>query len=467
MAGIISAILAPVPDVTPTTQTIDALAFGAQPSRQEAFLVASLEGESRVVALGEGRAVTIGRSRACTIFVDDERVSRQHASVVLRGGDVIVSDLGSRNGTLVRGQRVDKEARAQAGDVVQVGPLSAVVALAAATPTDAPSDAGASPAIGAHVIADGAMAQVYELCRRVAATPLSVLVTGETGVGKESVAEAVHRLGPRAPRPFVRLHIAALPETLLESELFGHEKGAFTGASKRRIGYFESAAGGTLFLDEIGELPLPIQAKLLRALETRKIVRIGSTDEVEVDVRIVAATNRDLTAEARAGRFRQDLFFRLSAFRIEVPPLRERKPEIPLLALLFVREIASRMAAGAPPALAPDVLATLSAYAWPGNVRELKHAIEAAFVLAAPGDIRVEHLPAAIREGARPPAPALAEEPADLPARLGEAERQAIVKALAGAGGNQTRAAAELGISRRALIYKMQKYGIPGAREKD
>jgi two-component system, NtrC family, response regulator AtoC len=443
--------------MTQETRTLDVLALS--PAGPQSFLVVYLAGEARIVPLVEGEPVTIGRARSSTIYVEDHHVSRTHTSIARRGAEVVVTDLGSRNGTLVRGARVEGECQAVPGDVIAIGPLTAVVAVAASLPALA-----APQPEGAHVIADAAMARVYELCRRVAATPLSVLVSGETGAGKENVAEAIHRFGPRADQPFVRLHIASLPETLLESELFGHEKGAFTGATKRRVGYFESAAGGTLFLDEIGELPLATQAKLLRTLETRKIVRIGSTEEVEVDVRIVAATNRDLPAEVRAGRFREDLYFRLSAFRIEVPPLRARRVEIPLLASLFAREIAARMGA-TPPRLGPEVLAVLEAYPWPGNVRELKHTIEAAYVLAAPEDIRPEHLPSALREGGSP-APQRPADPGDLPAAVSETERKAILAALTACGGNQTKAATQLGISRRALIYKMSKYDIHMRRGK-
>jgi DNA-binding NtrC family response regulator len=442
--------------MTDETRTLDALALGTPAAGPQAFLVVTVGGDTRIVPLVEGENVTIGRARSSTIYVDDEHISRVHTSIVRRGADVVVTDLGSRNGTLVRGARVERECRAQAGDVIRIGPVTAIVAVTAGLAAAGAPPSGPPGAASSHVIADAGMAQVYELCRRVAATPLSVLVSGETGAGKENVAEAIHRFGPRANRPFVRLHIASLSETLLESELFGHEKGAFTGAAKRRLGYFESAEGGTLFLDEIGELPLSTQAKLLRALETRKIVRIGSTEEVDVDVRIVAATNRDLPAEVRAGRFREDLYFRLSAFRIDVPPLRARPVEIPLLASLFAREMAARLGAPAP-LLRPELLAALMGYAWPGNVRELKHAIEAAFVLASPGDIGPEHLPAAIRQA--PPATA-AEETGDLPAAISDTERKAILAALTACGGNQTRAAQQLGISRRALIYKMAKYDI-------
>jgi len=293
-----------------------------------------------------------------------------------------------------------------------------------------------------------------------------VLITGETGVGKERIAESIQQASPRATAPFVRLHVGALPETLVESELFGHERGAFTGADKRRRGYFEAASGGTLLLDEIGELPLTVQAKLLRVLESGRVVRIGSTEEISVDVRVIAATNRDLAAEARAGRFREDLFFRLAAFRIDVPPLRQRTAEIPLLAALFARRAAR--AAGRPsPAITPGALATLERYHWPGNVRELKHVVEAALVLATPGDIGVEHLPPEIR-GTRPAAPPDRRSPApattDLPESVARVERQAIVDALNACGGNQTRAAEQLGISRRTLIYKMKRLGVRSAR---
>jgi len=293
-----------------------------------------------------------------------------------------------------------------------------------------------------------------------------VLIIGETGVGKERIAEAVQRASARADQPFVRLHLGALPDSLVESELFGHERGAFTGADRRHRGYFEAASGGTLLLDEVGELPPSTQAKLLRVLESGKIARLGSTDEIAVDVRIIAATNRDLAAEARAGRFREDLFFRLAAFRIDVPPLRKRPAEIPLLASLFAREMAR--AVGRPSGgITPAALAALGRHAWPGNVRELKHVVEAALVLASPGAVDVQHLPEAVRA---PAAPVPAEAAADskpIPAlnqSVDRLEHDAIVAALNACAGNQTRAAAELGISRRTLIYKMKKHGIRSAR---
>jgi len=431
--------------MTQENRTLEAHDLPTSPPAQETFLLVQVDGQSRMLSLPEGTTISVGRSRASTVFVDDERVSRQHATFERRGRDVFVVDLGSRNGTQVASQRIEGERRLHAGETVSIGPMLAVLAIAIR-----PETAAASAPGDACVIANPAMARVYELCQKVAATPLSVLVSGETGVGKERVAEAIHGFSRRGDKPFVRLHMAALPESLLESELFGHERGAFSGADRRHVGYFESASGGTLFLDEIGELPAATQTKLLRALETKRVARLGSTAEIDVDIRVVAATNRDLAAETRAGRFREDLFFRLSAFRIHVPPLRERRDEIQLLAALFAREMARSLDV-VTPAVAPDALAALLRYAWPGNVRELKHVIEAACVLAAPGEIRLEHLAEAVTErpgGEAPHAPA------------GSSERDELVAALESNSGNQTKTALQLGISRRTLIYRMRKYDI-------
>src|SRR5262245_14594699 len=234
------------------------------------------------------------------------------------------------------------------------------------------------------VVADADMVRVFRLARRVAPAPTTVLLCGETGVGKEVLAEQIHRWSPRAHGPFVRLNCASLPETLLESELFGHERGAFTGADRRKIGYLEASGGGTLLLDEIGELTPAMQVKLLRVLETRRLRHLGGTHEISIDVRLLAATHRDLQADVASGRFREDLYFRLSAFVIEVPPLRERPAEIALLADLFARDLARRMAQP-PPVIDPAAMSALAGHRWPGNVRELRNAIEHALVMAEGG----------------------------------------------------------------------------------
>jgi len=325
-----------------------------------------------------------------------------------------------------------------------------------------------APLMGEIVVGDSQMARVYELVRKVADHPITVMVAGETGVGKEVIASAIHAASSRRDGPLVRLNCASMPETLLESELFGHEKGAFTGADRRKLGYFEAAHGGTLFLDEIGEMTPALQAKLLRVLEQRRITRVGGTDEIEVDVRVICATHRDLEAEARAGTFRPDLFFRISAFTIFVPALRDRPAEIEMLAHHFIRLCAAQTHQRVP-ALSPAAAAALRRHAWPGNVRELRNAIERAMVLQSSGVIGVEDLPDSIREGRA--VAQVAPPPLSLDVmrdQIAEMERATIAAVLESCGGSQTEAAKQLGISRRTLIYRMEKHGLkppPGTRK--
>jgi DNA-binding NtrC family response regulator len=318
--------------------------------------------------------------------------------------------------------------------------------------------------LGSDVVAvDPLMKQVFQLAARASASPITVLVVGETGVGKEVVADAIHRLGPRGKGPLVRLNCASLPESLVESELFGHEKGAFTGAIGAKLGFFEAASGGTLFLDEVGELPVATQAKLLRALEQRKITRVGGTKEIAVDVRLVCATNRDLEAEVQRGRFRADLFFRISAFVIPVPPLRDRRMEIAPLATRFTRDLSLELG-DTPATIGPEALEALRAYEWPGNVRELRNVIERALVLSGGGKIEPHHLPDRICETA-PSVPSSLGRPYNVRQRVAEVERDAVAAALESTGGNQTQAARKLGISRFALIRLMEKHDLkPRAR---
>ena len=315
------------------------------------------------------------------------------------------------------------------------------------------------PSVGEVIIGDPQMARVYELVRKVADHPITVLVRGETGVGKEVIAGAIHAASSRRKAPLVRLNCASLPETLLESELFGHEKGAFTGAERRKTGYFEAAHGGTLVLDEIGEMSPGLQAKLLRVLEQRRIVRVGGTDEIEVDVRVVCATHRDLESESQRGHFRADLFFRISAFTILVPPLRDRPAEIELLARSFIEQKATELRLRAP-ALSPAAAQALRRHTWPGNVRELRNAIERAIVLHSAGVIDVEDLPESIGESPPEVRSVTFTLGGDVRDHIAELERAAIATALEASGGNQTEAAKQLGISRRTLIYRMEKHGL-------
>jgi two-component system response regulator AtoC len=302
------------------------------------------------------------------------------------------------------------------------------------------------------------MREVLDLAHRVAPFPSTVLVTGESGSGKEAVARAIHRASPRAARAFVAVNCGAIPENLLESELFGHEKGAFTGADRAREGVFEEADGGTLFLDEIGELPLPLQVKLLRALQERTIRRVGGTGERAVDVRVLTATARDLIEEVKASRFRDDLFYRINVVQIHVPPLRTRPEDIPLLAEHFLRMHGRRLHI-AEPELPPSLFPILAAYPWPGNVRELENVLERALVLSG-GPIREEHLPAHVRSGRE--LFEIKDDDGDLSVkrRLPALERTLIARALERCGGNRTRAAEVLDLSVRALSYKIQDYGL-------
>jgi len=304
----------------------------------------------------------------------------------------------------------------------------------------------------------GVMREALDLAARVAPYPSTVLLTGESGTGKEAVARAVHRASPRRDAPFVAVNCGAIPENLLESELFGHEKGAFTGADRAREGLFAEADRGTLFLDEIGELPHPLQVKLLRALQERRVRRVGSSAERPVDVRVLAATSRDLVEEVQAGRFRDDLFYRINVVQIHLPPLRARPEDVPLLADHFLRRHAGRL--GIPyHELPAGLVPVLAAYAWPGNVRELENVVERALILSG-GEIREEHLPPHVRSGTHPFH--LAPDDADLSVkrRLPSLERELIARALQRTQGNRTRAAELLELSVRALSYKIQDYGL-------
>jgi len=326
-------------------------------------------------------------------------------------------------------------------------------ARAAALDEDRAREAGPLGLVGASE----AMARVREQVRKVAATDATVLVLGESGTGKELVARALHDASRRREGPFVPVSCAALPEGLLESELFGHEKGSFTGAARRKIGRFELADGGTLFLDEVGELPPAVQVKLLRVLQERRFERVGGEETIEVDVRLVSATNRDLQARAAEGRFREDLYYRLAIVPLSLPPLRDRPGDVGPLALHFLEKHAARIGrrlAGFEPA----ALAALSRHCWPGNVRELENAVQQAMVFAEGERIRAEELPAALRDApAGLPVPS-GDRP--LPDILDDLEKQLVASAMSRARGVKAEAARLLGIKPSALYYKLDKYGL-------
>jgi two-component system response regulator PilR (NtrC family) len=307
------------------------------------------------------------------------------------------------------------------------------------------------------------MQQVFELIEKVAPTRANVLVLGESGTGKELVAHALHTLSPRAQAPLVPVHCAAIPETLLESELFGHVKGAFTGASSDKPGLFETAAGGTLFLDEIGELSPALQVKLLRALQERVIKPVGSVKEREIDIRVIAASNRDLAEEVAQGRFRQDLYYRLNVIPVRLPPLRDRPGDIPALVDHFLRRFAAELGREVP-RVSARALALLSAYHWPGNVRELENLVERAITLDTSAELDVDAFATV-----RPPAPApgaILEFPREgfaLDQALATVEQDLVERALAHAKGVRREAAHLLGVSLRSLRYRLVKLGVETA----
>jgi two-component system response regulator AtoC len=302
------------------------------------------------------------------------------------------------------------------------------------------------------------LCNALEMARKVARYPSTVLITGESGTGKELVARLVHRSSPRSAEAFIAVNCGAIPETLLESELFGHVKGAFTGASNDKPGLFEEADGGTLFLDEIGELPAALQVKLLRALQEGEVRRVGGNNSRKVDVRVIAATNRDLVTDVNVGRFRGDLYYRVNVVSINLPALRERREDIPELALHFLRRHNARLGLNVELIAAP-AMRMLVEYSWPGNVRELENVIERALVLTTGETIGPEHLADLVRV-APPPDQPIADGDLSVKRKTEELERTLIQRALERTRGNRTRAAQLLELSHRALLYKIREYGI-------
>jgi len=576
------------------------------------YLLVFEERSSRTCQLPTNGEIFIGRSLDADVYLDDSAVSRIHAKITMTDGEAVISDLNSRNGTVVNGIRITAPTRLAPGDTIDIcgitlvfnssvaprqtrtlvdlaqlnqrgdeeversiryqRPLSVAVVrfgsdvadrrplekvLSAKTrlldvlawggadhvillmpetpPEEAPQVAGdvvaslagidptvragfascpedgcdfqtllaaarsaaaqaqpgeAAPAgasfgtlvVGDRtiVVADPAMVRLYALIQRLAAVDLAVLICGETGTGKELAAAALHHWSARRKKPLVTLNCAALQETLLESELFGHEKGAFTGAQSSKPGLLETARGGTVLLDEIGELPLSGQAKLLRVLETKRVIRLGDVREREIDIRIVAATNRNLQDEVAAGRFRQDLFFRLSGAKVWLPPLRDRKRELPLLAHAFLREACAAL--GRPPmVISPAAMQVLSSYSWPGNVRELKNVMEYVAATVAETTLHPWHLesiggsPVPRPEEAAPAMQSspLAEGAPGQPVQfrpideeIRELERSRMMAALQATGGNQTRAAELIKMPLRTFVAKMKLYGIQRRSDK-
>ena len=438
-------------------------------------LVVWLQGNAQVISLPERGSVVVGRGDDAGIRVDAPTVSRRHAQLAVGPGVVTVADLGSHNGTRVNGERIDAPRPLAYGDILSLGEVTAVFSeqrrgteRALAGEIEAPEQGRTLDVGGCNVLlADAAMMHVYAQIERLAPTEVTLLILGETGTGKELAASALHFWSRRKDKPLLAINCAALPENLAESELFGYERGAFSGAVTAKPGRLESAPGGTVFLDEVGDLSLAIQAKLLRTLETRRITRLGSVEERPIDVRVVAATHRDLEAEVAAGRFRKDLYYRLTVGVVRLPPLRERPRELPLLARRFLADACVSL--GRPPlSLDEAAVDRLRSHPWPGNVRELKNVME---YLAATANSDVIDAGAISQRLAvsntQPAVPATAAgpPPSEQPLKsLAEAtsdfERQTIEAAISAAGGNKTRAAKLLGIPLRTFMTKIKRHGL-------
>ncbi len=334
-----------------------------------------LDGSNRRFTLERTR-IQIGKARESDVWLDHETVSRRHCEIRHERSGYLLRDLGSTNGTRLNGERV-REAYLKPGCVLRIGTLEFQVQLQAPSERPAPSE---RESFGDCVAVSEGMRSVFGVLERAAQSETNVLLTGETGTGKELLARAIHQESPRANGPFVIVDCGAMVGSLFESELFGHVRGAFTGASNDYIGAFERANGGTLFLDELGELPLALQPKLLRVVQDRRLRRVGDSIDRELDIRIISATNRDLSLEVQRGKFREDLFFRLAVLAIGIPPLRERLEDIPVLTKHLLRQIEED---GQPtPQLDRQAIAALGQHHWPGNVRELKNALVRAGLLA-------------------------------------------------------------------------------------
>jgi DNA-binding NtrC family response regulator len=445
-------------------------------------LLAVWPGGMVVRELPERGVLEIGRGDDVAVRIDHSSVSRKHARLHV-GDELRLEDLGSSNGTFVEGKRLGKfeTQTVRPGSFIEIGTVMVVIR----GPGMPLNTAGPSTEDAGLVVCDPEMDRVHQLVELAARSNLSILLLGETGVGKDVIASRVHALSARSAMPFLKINCAALVESLLEAELFGYEKGAFTGAHQSKAGLLESSHGGTLFLDEIGEMPMQTQAKLLRALESGEITRVGSTRPRTIDVRYVAATNQDLRKNIQEGRFRQDLYFRLEGIAIRVPPLRQRPSEIVPLVRVFAA-LANRDRGGPPIGFSEGAMLRLSRYPWPGNLRELKNLVVRSILLAkgpvlGEEDLHFEPMglgydpssggsgSVAAVSGMSGPSYGSAPPPGYTPragaGQIDDDERRRILEALEQCGGNQTRAAKLLGISRGTLVNRLNVINVPRPRK--
>ena len=415
----------------------------------------------KVLPIPLGTSKIIGRDASAEVAIPDPKLSRKHVQFTKTGEDLLVNDLGSTNGTFINGLRIYSPTRVFHGDEIRAG--SCIINVIEVLPvseetkkegkkTQIPDDLQEEV-----IIKDPCMVKIFESASLIASSYSSVIIMGETGVGKEVIAKHIHKSSPYRAGPFVPINCSAIPENIAESEFFGHEKGAFTGASERRIGLLESAEGGTVFLDEFTDMPLSIQAKLLRFLDDHKIRRMGGSKEINLNVRIICATNKNIENEVQKGNFRKDLYFRLSQFTIYIPPLRVRPLETVALSEYFIRRMAIRSRKNTP-RLSEDAVNFLTSYSWPGNIRQLRNVVERAVVFCDEDKI-TEVLLMSILNEEYPDRSSIA-EPAGINEKVQDFEMKTIIEALKECGGNQSKAARKLGITRRTLIYRMKKYGI-------
>ena len=398
----------------------------------------------------DAKAVTIGSQDDNHCVLNDPTISRHHAVIEETGEGYVLRDLGSTNGTFLNGILI-REAYLEYGSIIGLGNTRLQF-----VPLEERVDIPPSEERSFGDVLGGGLEirRIFTMLKKISPSDVTVTVEGETGTGKELVARAIHSHSQRAKGPFVVIDCGSISKSLVESELFGHERGAFTGATQTRRGAFEMADGGTIFIDEIGELALEMQPKLLRVLEQREVRRVGGNEVFTVNVRVIAATNKDLASEVQKGRFREDLFYRISVVRIHLPPVRERREDIPLLARQFARELGELYRGGGDLTVSPEALEVLRHYQWPGNVRELKNVITRAMAM---GSEKVLQL----RDFIMPPP---SERAPSLDSMIGrtleEIEKSAIMKTLKAHGGNKSAAARVLGIAYSTLYEKLKKYGL-------
>jgi DNA-binding NtrC family response regulator len=437
------------PEETRTPGLTQVRAGGAPAGAAPARLRVRAGGRERTVPV-TAAGVVVGKEPTCDAPIDDPYVSARHLRIEPRGGLWHVIDLGSTNGTFISGARVS-QAQLPLGVPVSLGDAEIVLERRDAPELERPE------AFEGMMTCDAGMRQVFELVERVAASDAAVTILGETGTGKELVARALHARSARREGPFIPVNCSAIAETLIESELFGHEKGAFSGAERMRKGAFEEADRGTIFLDEIGELPLDLQPKLLRVLELGEVKRVGASRPLQVNVRIVAATHRDLRSQVRAGRFREDLFYRLCVVPVTVPPLRQRRGDVRALAETFLARAAPR---GLPLRWAPEALAKLEGYDWPGNVRQLRNVVQRALLFRGEGQC-ISADAVTFEDTRAAPGPGGDDDTLYLPGlTLEDIEREAIRLSLRRNKGKRAAVVKELRIAKSTVLKRIGQWGL-------